>query len=102
RGSAGALRALAGRGPFSVGAVPWSADRAYLAVDFGRSLLLSCLAIAESVPRRPLAAAAIANRSAQYRRNLGRHHCAGHPPASAQAVPQAAPGAAVSRATARP
>src|SRR5882757_8778352 len=43
----------------------------------------------------PLAAPAFADRPPQHRRNLGRHHRPGHPPASPQAVSQAASGTAL-------
>ncbi len=55
------------------------------------------MAAGDAVPARPLAAPALAARSAELRRDLGRHRGPGRAAASAQTVPQAAPDSAVPR-----
>src|SRR6201999_165638 len=84
------FRARAARGHSPDRPVRGPADRTNLAVDPDSLLPVPGLAAAASLPRRSLAAPALADRPAGHRRDLGRYHRAGRAPAPAQAIPQAA------------
>src|ERR1019366_6221369 len=93
-----ALARLAGI--FAVGLGRRPVFPAYLALGSVRGLPLPGLAATQFVSPGSLVAAALATRSAQHRRSLGRCHRAGGAPASPQTISQTTAGAAVSRVAA--